>query len=461
MLANFRKGSHVSAATKKKIGRAVKAAWRKKHGAKKTARKTVRRTHKTTARKTVRRAGARRQTAAQRRASLRNLRKARAARKGVRRTTKSKGRKSSVRRSSKRRTSLHMNTAYVANGRRRRSRRHVSLAHLVRNGRKHRKSRRHSRRGYSSNAFMSDLLATLKTGAVVGAGFLAHRLITNLLVDYVLEPNVVSKITDANTKSYVQIAEKPVVGLVVLGLGLVAGNALFPKMKMEVGAGMVASLIQQIVITGLTAAKQTVAAKEISGYSSSLAYSLHGAFEHNANSIMPQYASVNGMGEYFTPMGDYTQAAAGMGEYFQAAAGLHGDSMGAAFQQAAAGTGEYFAPNGLKGIGDYEAAGEEAMLPSGAPSVITDGIRPDSNLDRELDLMEAAAGLHGRRGVGEYITARPSNGGYAESVVGQQSQWVPNGPMWAGTLKAQDTSDTSEIPAGILASNGGNGTLSS
>lgn len=451
MQANFRKGSRLSAAMRKKIARGVRKSYRLRGLTKKRTSRKTRRTRKSTVRK----------------ASVRRLgrdSKGRFLKRGAKKRTTKRGHKRVARRGRKHSSRAYFPnmTEFVMNGRRkgrkghRRGRKHTSLSAIL-GLRKHRKGHRKSRRTHR-NAFMSDLTAVLKTGLVVGAGFLVHRLVTNLLVDYVVEPQVVSKITDANTKKYVKAAEKTLVGLLVLGGGVLASSAL-PKLRMELGAGMVASIVQQLLIDALTVANQATAAKEISGYSTSLAYSLHGAYEHNAVSLMPGYTPVNGYGEYFAPtagMGAFQQAAAGTGEYFQAAAG-----MGATFQQAAAGTGEYFAPAGLKGIGQYEGAGEEALLPSGAPTVITDGIRPDSNLDRELDLMEAAAGLHGRRGTGEYITAqRRGGGGYTEAIVGQQSQWIPNGPMWAGTLDAADSAATSEIPAGILATQGGNGSLS-
>jgi hypothetical protein len=115
---------------------------------------------------------------------------------------------------------------------------------------------------------------------------------------------------------------------------------------------------------------------------------------------------------------------------------------------------------------------------------VDDGIRPDANLDHVLDLAESAAGLgqgamqaaagfqqaaagmgrmaprRGTRGMGEFFTASPSNGGFAENVVPTQSQWIPNGPLWAGSTPAEAHYTESELPAGILQGPGGNGVLS-
>jgi hypothetical protein len=62
--------------------------------------------------------------------------------------------------------------------------------------------------------------------------------------------------------------------------------------------------------------------------------------------------------------------------------------------------------------------------------------------------------------MGEFFTASPSNGGFSENTVPTQSQWVPNGPLWAGSMSADATKDESQLPAGILQGPGGNGVLS-
>jgi hypothetical protein len=401
-----------------------------------------------------RRAGAKRRSAARRLIALRVVApKRRKSRKS------SKSRRSAARRRSVRRARLAMTPN------RRRSRKHARrhVKHMRANGRRHvrRHARRHMRRnGYRRNGFMADLLNVLKTGAIVGAGFLTHRLLSNLVVDFLLVKSdgtgLLDKMAEGSTKTYLKLFAKPLSGLVVVAAGIPLAQAVLPSKKVEVGAGMVASLIQQILISGFMAASKSptdsmaTAAKEISGYESGLAYSLHGQ-----GSIMPRYAPV---GEYFTPMsglGQYSQAAAGMGAYSQAAAG---------FSQAAAGynaTGEYFAPASLQGIGQYEGAGEQALLPSANQQVIDDGLRPDGDLDSIFDLAESAAGVHGRRGVGEYFSAqRSAGGGFSESVVPMRSQWIPNGPLFSGTLNASGSTQSSEVPAGILASGGGNGILS-
>src|SRR4029077_3276916 len=101
----------------------------------------------------------------------------------------------------------------------------------------------------------------------------------------------------------------------------------------------------------------------------------------NAASIMPQYA----------PVGTFQQAAAGMGEYF-----------------AQSGMGEYFAGPGGEGVGHDARAGPLRLQPTASHMgqlPIDDGIRPDANLDKILDLAERAAGG------GQY---RPAPGGMGQ-----------------------------------------------
>jgi hypothetical protein len=155
-----------------------------------------------------------------------------------------------------------------------------------------------------------------------------------------------------------------------------------------------------------------------------------------------------------------------------------------------AGMGEYFAGPGTQGVGFYEKAGPLALQPGRSHMgqlPVDDGIRPDANLDHVLDLAESAAGLgqgfqqaaagtgafqqaaagmgrlgrrRGASGMGEFFTASPSGDGFAENSVPTQSQWIPNGPLWAGSTPAEAHYTESELPAGILQGSGGNGVLS-
>lgn len=313
--------------------------------------------------------------------------------------------------------------------------------------RRRRSYRRNGRKGFKlfrRNAFMANLKAVFMTGVFVSTGFIAHRVLTNLLVDKALATTLADNTT-------FQTWKKPLAGLGVLGIGVAVSGAVAQKRAMELGAGMFASWLQSVIVSGLNAAQKPEWVAQIAGYSNSRAYmlrngrrrrGLRGMGERNSTSIGPRY----------TPVGQYSQAAAGtswtqataggrtLGEYYSATNSVQG--VGEYFNA----TGEYFAPQGMKGVGGYEPAGQLAMQASaGVNHVIRDGIRPDSDLDQALDLAEAAAGV----GEVPQITR-----------VGQKSQWIPNGPLWAGETAVRDTQATSEISAGILSRQGGNGILS-
>jgi hypothetical protein len=381
----------------------------------------------------------------------------------------------------------------VKNPRRRRRvhrRRHAGKRHLTSNrkyGRRHSRRQYALRRNYRRNGFTADLMTLLKLSGLVLVGFFAHRSLTGALTRALTSTEAatgVVKFAGMNTigtdgkPTFLATWQKPLTGLVVAAAG-VAGLSLIKQVKPEtrtaLGAGMVTSLLQNVVVTALIVAEQPKALSYLEGYSNSPAYGLRGTRRTAAQKAR----GVRGMGAAkasimprHVPIGAFQQAAAGMGEYF-----------------AQSGMGEYFAGPGLQGVGHYEAAGPLALQPARSRMgqlPIDDGIRPDSNLDAVLDLAESAAGLgqgfqqaaagmgfqsaeagmgrvRGRRGahgMGEFFTASPSNGGFAESTVPTDSQWIPNGPMWAGTIDADATKQESTIAAGILQTAGGNGVLS-
>jgi hypothetical protein len=362
---------------------------------------------------------------------------------------------------------------YVRNRRRGRP----SRRRPVRRRRRYAANRRRRSRRMTPNQMKNLFVKAMKKGALVAAGFLTHRLLTSLVMEHVvpmLKGNgaAAPPANGNGTSAFTMAAmEKPLAGLAVLAVGVpltaaTLGRGPNKDTAVCVGAGMVASWFQSLVVSVLNAAEQPRLAAQFEGYSNSMAYALRGRrgmrglrglgqTERRARSIMPRYA----------PIGQFRQAAAGLGQgYRQAAAGY--GRLGEYFTPTP--MGEYFVPQSVQGVGQYEAAGPLAMQASaGLGQAIDDGIRPDSNLDNVLDLAESAAGLRGpamrglgRRGVGEFFTAAPGNGGMVEERVPTQSQWVPNGPLWAGTLSVKDTMVQSELPAGILAGPGGNGILS-
>jgi hypothetical protein len=364
------------------------------------------------------------------------------ARKTARKTTRrSKSRRSSMRRNS----AVGEFFAYTPNRRRRSSRR---------------RSRGFTMNGFLRNpkkGFMQALTMFLKYGGFAAGGFLLHRGLTNLLCIQVMDGMLLKPGADGTVnQTLVKLKpyDKLIFGSLVLAAGLplssMLGKAISKKdqnVTYSLGAGMVASLFQSAIVQLLGLSSSTAPyANYLSGYQQAAAgYAVRGHKE----SIMPEYAP---LGEYFQANGlGFTQAAAG---FTQAAAGFQQAAAGMGEYFQANGMGEYFAPNGVQGVGHYEPAGPLARTGMGEPE-IDDGIRPE-NAERMLMLAESAAGV----GMGEFFTASPQNGGYTESTVPTDSQWIPNGPLWAGTMTVDNSKTDTTLPAGVLANVGGNGILS-
>lgn len=375
----------------------------------------------------------------------------------VRRNKKRKatGRKRTVRRNAKRRKTAapkRRRRTVRRNARKttRRAPRRKLRANKRRTGRKtvrRNRRRKSSTRTYRKNAFMANLKNAFRTGALVLSGYLGHRVLTNVVNDQLLAGVM------ADSPAF-QEWKKPLVGLGVLVVGLPVVGMVAKKQAIEIGAGMVASLLQSVIVAGFNAAGMSNVGASLSGYGNSRAWALRGTRrrrrgigqERHAQSIMPRYQQVRPVGQYSqAAAGQWEQAAAGQweqaaaGEYFTAGANGVGEYYSA--------VGEYFAPKGMQGVGAYEGAGTLALQASaGTTQVIRDGLRPDGDIDRALDVAEAAAGLSG--------------GPAVEHRVPRSSQWIPNGPLWAGERPVSAGQQSSEVSAGILQRQGGNGILS-
>jgi hypothetical protein len=454
--AGRRKGTKRKSAKRVRAGKKA-AATRKRRKAAKASGTPKRR------RKAKRKASTkRRRKSAARRASPKRRRS-----KAKRRTTHAKRRRSVPRKVGRRKVRRLKRGLYmVANRRRRHARKHYAANRRRHSRRLHRNGRR-----YLRNGFTGDLMSLLKTGGLIIVGFFAHKALTGV---------VVNALTDTTKGTFAGMAtvgsdgkptvlaqwQKPLTGLVVgvLGIGGVSMvKAVKVETRMSIGAGMMVSFLESLVRTALTVADQPQVLSYLEGYSNSAAYSLRGArgrrgvrglgVARNAVSTLPQ----------FTPIGAFRQAAAGMGEFFVP-------------RGATAGMGEYFAGPGVQGVGHYEKAGPLALQPSRSHMgqlPVDDGIRPDANLDHVMDLAESAAGLgfqqaaagtgfrQAAAGMGEFFTASPgADGSFTDSTVPTQSQWIPNGPLWAGSTQAEAHYTESELPAGVLQGPGGNGILS-
>lgn len=155
------------------------------------------------------------------------------------------------------------------------------------------------------------------------------------------------------------------------------------------------------------------------------------------------------------PFGQFVQASAGMGQFQQAQAG---------FGEYVQGTGEYVANDGsmmpvsdfgeyvssginVEGYSDYEVLPEYA---SGADGLgyVNDGVHPNANMDREFDIMEAAAGL-GQN----FMQAQAGFGGASLQGArpGMASDYIPT--VQSGYVASQGSSPD----AGIFDVGGPNG----
>lgn len=325
------------------------------------------------------------------------------------------------------------------------------------------------------NGYAADIMSLLKTGGLIIVGFFAHKALTGVVVN-ALTDKTSGLFAGQAAGSTVDQWKKPLTGLGVGAVGIFAASFAPVKVetKMTVSAGIMVSWLESLVKTTLAVMGQTSTLSYLEGYSNSTAYSLRGSRGRRGMRGLGVARNAHSIGPQFTPIGQFQQAAAGMGEYFAS----NGTS----------GMGEYFAGPGVQGVGHYEKAGPLALQPSRSHMgtlPVDDGIRPDANLDHVMDLAESAAGLgqqfqqaaagmgsftqaaagmgrlrRGASGMGEFFTASPSGDGFAESTVPTQSQWIPNGPLWAGSMQADASKEESQLPAGVLQGPGGNGILS-
>ena len=303
---------------------------------------------------------------------------------------------------------------------------------------------------FRKNGVMEPILFVLKTGGLALGGFLAHKVLTNALVNYGFShifgaPAVVAPVAVPATATTPATTVPVVTAPATAGLGLISLDPAYQKL---IAGGLVAALgvfatsklvkdptTRNTIATGiavsftttlLTAALVKFApqyAGLLAGPDDGTAARLSAMYGFGGTSIQPRYAAINGM--------------RGMGEYFQSGV------------------------SGLGALPSYEAnAGYganpdlmEAAAGMGARENMNSGhVDPHGDLDRELTIAEAAAG------VGAYEAAA----GYGSiSTVPSSSTWIPgmsNGQLWAGTRSISNGQSATEmVPAGILQTDGGQG----
>lgn len=326
---------------------------------------------------------------------------------------------------------------------------------------------------------MARLRETFTTAAFVTVGFIGHKALTHGLCNKLLLPMLekngavpaaTSGFGQTNGNSTALKQALPILcGGVVAVAGIWGAAKFAPKSRATaIGAGMLTSWLHTtlVAVFDMTVKSATTKANVmpwIAGYDTSSTAASIGRYrrnrgvrgmrgmrglgqpvpDRNISSILPSYAPTGRPGGIQQAV---AMAGRGTGEYFQTS-----------------GVGEYFA-TGVQGIGQYEPAGPlVTQAAAGLGQQIDNGIMPDQ-ADAALTLAEAQAGTgasmmggRGTRGMGEYYSAKPENGEWRDYRVPTQSQWIPSGPLWAGTKPAQDALQTSEIPAGVLESASGNG----
>lgn len=291
------------------------------------------------------------------------------------------------------------------------------------------------------NDTMGAFSTALKVGAIGTIGFLAHKfgtaLVNGLLVDKLVSKGVQAAAENPTTAPAASGlgAAQPLIGGfigggVVLGIGVWAVNKFVESQdtKRIMTAGMVTSYLQTLLVTAL----ERVAPQAAPMLAGGEATRLSAMYGIDSTSTIARYAPISGMGEYF--------AQNGLGEYF-----------------AQNGMGEYFAQNGL---GNYTGNPDIQQAAAGYGEVMapSNHIDPSSDLERELTIAEAAAG------VGEMYQAAAGMGNIYQAAAGfgnvgtvpRVDTVVPSGQLWAGT-RSVDANGNAEVPAGILSTGGGEG----
>lgn len=434
---------------------------RKATTTKKTKRTTKRRLkarkgaarRKTAARKTVRR---RKSAAAPKR--RRRSRKAAAApkrRRKARRSTGKKRRSSGKRRRSSGRRRKTAKRAKKFIGRRRgkaRGRRHATALAMSRRKKHGRKKslkanrRRHRRNG--SKFKMNGVGDVLKLGATLFAGFALHRVLTNLFDQQVLS-RLLPAPAPAATSGFGLQENKGILASLAVGAG---GSFLASKViknaetkKLIIG-GMIASTLHGVIVSVLKSVAPA-GADMLAGPEDGTAARLSAMYGMRGlgagASIMPRYGVINGLGEYFRePMN-------GLGEYFR---------------EPMNGLGEYI--DATNGLGTYEQNADLYQAAAGFGSHDYNGnhIDPSGNLDRQLDIAEAAAGVgalapfEAAAGIGPMQAAA---GFGAINTTPSADTWIPGSAdpqLWAGVKAITNGQSASEmVPAGTLQTDGGQG----
>lgn len=395
-----------------------------------------------------------------------SARKARAARRRAKSGLKPNKRRSRRRvRRNARRLSPNRRTRRTKRVARRSLARRTSRRRYTSNKRRgsRRRLRRNGRSMFRKNGILDPILFVAKTGGIALGGLLAHKLVSNFFTTQVLNRVFGSPAAVVSTP-----AATTVVAPATAGLG---GLNLDPSYQRLIGSFLVAA--GGVFATAKLVKDQTTRNTIMTGIAVSF---MHTGFSALLTKFAPQYtgllagpedgtaarlSAMYGLGAGTSIQPRYAAISGGVGEYFSSTNGL-----GEYFDSGVNGLGEYFS-SGVNGLGAaYEAAAGygsnpdlmEAAAGMGSASAPTNHVDPHGDLDRELTIAEAAAGVGGMGAVQSY----EASAGFGNiSSLPSASTWIPgttDGQIWAGTRAISAPQSASEmVPAGILQTDGGQG----
>jgi hypothetical protein len=290
-------------------------------------------------------------------------------------------------------------------------------------------------------------------GVIAFGGFAGAKILGNLIGKGISRLSAGSPAAPAPAAGLGSIEgfAMPLGGVLAAGIGvpLVMKFVTDESIKTPLIVGMTLSAIQGLAIAVLGAINPGAKAV-LSGDDTAARLS---AMYGMGASIMPHYAPINGM----RGMGEYLTAQSGLGQL-----------------------GEYF-ESGVEGLGNYVGNADIQQAAAGygaAETANTNHIDPSSDLDRELTIAEAAAGVgqmpyqaaagmgiapySAQAGVGEYFDSGVSGLGHV-GLAPSSSTWIPgtsNPQLWAGTRPVNEPqAENAMVPAGILSSGGSQGVL--
>lgn len=329
----------------------------------------------------------------------------------------------------------------------RKAHRRAALSGWSKRRRRSRKGRKgmhaNRRRRLHRNPGVAAVLEVLKTGALITVGVAGQKLLTGLIRTQVLDrifPPAAPVTAPAASGLGAMLDEfNPLIaGALGAAAGAWATHMLVKdrNTKVLIMGGFGAGFVHTALVFLLNKLNQPKIADMLSGDGTAARISAMYGLGAGA-SLQPHYAPISGFGEYFSEAG----AASGLGAY-----GPNPDIM-----QAAAG---YGAADTSYGYGNH--------------------ISPSSDLDRELTIAEAAAGIGTVQpfeanagtgeyftGTGEYFTEGGMSGLGAIKSLPAADTWVPgmaNAQLWAGVRSANEPQSAHMmLPAGVLETAGGAG----